>query len=112
MQPHERVGFQAAEGFLSPQGFLGPGGRVIHGVTQGGSFMMLILHQQLKVQNGGQEVVAGPQRKLVFHLGDFEHEQEMARDRDSHLGKSKPKATCPLAQILVGCRRIKQEFSV
>lgn len=71
------------------------------------SFMMLTLCQQLKVQNGGQEVVAGPQRKLVFHLDDFEHEQEMTGDRDSHLGKSKPKAACPIAQTLVGCGRIK-----
>lgn len=95
MQPRERVGFQAAKGFLSHQGFLGPGGRVIHGVVPGGSFNLLTLHQQLKGRNRGQEVVAGPQGKLVFRVDDFENEREIAGDRDSHLGKSKPKATCP-----------------
>lgn len=73
-----------------------------------GSFMKLILRHQLKVQNAGQEV-AGPRRKLAFHLGDFEHEREMAEDTACHQGKSKPRVACPFAEILTGCR-IKQEF--
>lgn len=68
-----------------------------------GSFMKLTVSHQLKVQHGRQEV-AGPQWKLAFHLGDSEHEQEMAEDRASHQGKSKPRAACPFAEMLKGYR--------